>query len=198
MLGDTPAVARDLHGRSFWTSAGAAVETLYHDCAPAAARLAAARLRPQARTPYDQPCPLSASRTCRPAHRAARRPHGPTAMVSCRRPTAARRRADRAARRALPMLADPERLRTPSLHSRVTCTEGEGLELSERVVRVYGSLLHDAEGDPLRLRRVPGGVGRDQRGAVAARREAPAGDAAREPLAVAAGVRPWANAPMRA
>jgi hypothetical protein len=59
VLGDTNAVARDAYGRSYWTSAQAAIEGLYHDCEPAPAELAAARLRPQARTPHDEPCPLT-------------------------------------------------------------------------------------------------------------------------------------------
>ncbi|HTP19705.1 MAG TPA: alpha/beta hydrolase [Solirubrobacteraceae bacterium] len=58
VLGDTSAVARDAYGRSYWTSAQAAIEVMYHDCDPALAEVAAARLRPQARTPHDEPCPL--------------------------------------------------------------------------------------------------------------------------------------------
>jgi pimeloyl-ACP methyl ester carboxylesterase len=57
-LGDTGAVARDECGRSYWTSAESAIEILYQDCEPGLARAAAARLRPQARTPHDEPCPL--------------------------------------------------------------------------------------------------------------------------------------------
>jgi pimeloyl-ACP methyl ester carboxylesterase len=58
VLGDTRALARDEHGRSYWTSIEAASEILYHDCEPALARATAARLRHQARTPHNQPCPL--------------------------------------------------------------------------------------------------------------------------------------------
>jgi pimeloyl-ACP methyl ester carboxylesterase len=58
VLGDTSAVARDASGRSYWTSEAAAIEVLYQDGDPRRARLAAARLRPQARTPHDEPCPL--------------------------------------------------------------------------------------------------------------------------------------------
>ncbi len=57
-LGDTRGVARDEYERSYWTSVESAIEILYHDCEPASARAAAARLRPQARTPHDEPCPL--------------------------------------------------------------------------------------------------------------------------------------------
>jgi pimeloyl-ACP methyl ester carboxylesterase len=59
VLGDTSAVARDASARSFWTSPDAAVEVLYHDCNPVIAGVAAARLRPQARAPHDEPCPLT-------------------------------------------------------------------------------------------------------------------------------------------
>jgi hypothetical protein len=59
VLGDTSAVARDGLGRTYWTSAKAAIEILYHDCPPALAEVAAERLRPQARTPHDEPCPLT-------------------------------------------------------------------------------------------------------------------------------------------
>jgi len=58
VLGDTHAVARDEQGKSYWTSIDAAVETLYHDCDPSLARATAARLRAQARTPHEEPCPL--------------------------------------------------------------------------------------------------------------------------------------------
>jgi pimeloyl-ACP methyl ester carboxylesterase len=51
-------IARDEHERSYWSPADAAIEVLYHDCEPAIARAAAARLRPQARTPQAQPSPL--------------------------------------------------------------------------------------------------------------------------------------------
>jgi len=59
VLGDTSAVARDEHGRSYWVSSDAAIDVLYHDCDPARAREAAARLRPQARTPHEETCPLA-------------------------------------------------------------------------------------------------------------------------------------------
>jgi pimeloyl-ACP methyl ester carboxylesterase len=58
VLGDTRSVARDEQGRSYWTSSEAAIEILYHDCEPSLARATAARLRPQARTPHEEPCPL--------------------------------------------------------------------------------------------------------------------------------------------
>ena len=60
VLGDTSAVARDASGRSYWTSRAAAIDVLYHDCDSALAEIAAARLRPQARAPHDEPCPLRA------------------------------------------------------------------------------------------------------------------------------------------
>ena len=109
VLGDTRAVARDASGRSFWTSAEAAIATLYHDCEPAVARTAAARLRPQARTPHEQRCPLEAlPGRADQLHRDARRPNDPAPMVTRRRPAAARRRAHRAPRRTL---ADARRSR---------------------------------------------------------------------------------------
>ncbi|MFZ0091670.1 MAG: alpha/beta hydrolase [Solirubrobacteraceae bacterium] len=58
VLGDTRAVARDDQGRTYWTSVDAAIDVLYHDCKPAVARVAATRLRHQARTPHEEPCPL--------------------------------------------------------------------------------------------------------------------------------------------
>jgi hypothetical protein len=58
-LGDTRAVARDEHGRSYWTSIEAAINTLYQDCDPQKARETAGRLRPQARKPHDERCPLT-------------------------------------------------------------------------------------------------------------------------------------------
>lgn len=58
VLGDTRAVALDEQGRTYWTSSEAAIEVLYHDCEPTQARAFAARLRPQARTPHEEPCPL--------------------------------------------------------------------------------------------------------------------------------------------
>jgi pimeloyl-ACP methyl ester carboxylesterase len=59
VLGDTRAVARDESGRSYWTSIEAAVDVLYHDCDPGQAREFAGRLRPQAPTPHEEPCPLT-------------------------------------------------------------------------------------------------------------------------------------------
>jgi pimeloyl-ACP methyl ester carboxylesterase len=59
ILGDTRAVARDEHGRSYWTSTEAAIDVLYHDCDQGEARGLAARLRPQARAPHDETCPLT-------------------------------------------------------------------------------------------------------------------------------------------
>ena len=128
VLGDTRAVARDLHGRSFWTSAEAAVETLYHDCEPAAARPAAARLRPQARTPHDQPCPLR------------RLPDVPTSYIVMRDDRMIRPQWSRAtARRRLgveavelpgghsPMLADPERLADALIALSSDLYGGEGI-----------------------------------------------------------------------
>ena len=60
MLGDTGGIARDELGRSYWTSPEAAIATLYHDCDHELAHEAASRLRPQARTPHEEPCPLAA------------------------------------------------------------------------------------------------------------------------------------------
>ena len=51
-------VARDAQGREVWVDADAAVRALYADCEPADAAAAVARLRPQARSPYAEPCPL--------------------------------------------------------------------------------------------------------------------------------------------
>jgi pimeloyl-ACP methyl ester carboxylesterase len=59
VLGDTRAVARDECGRSYWTSIDAAIDVLYHDCDAGQAREIAGRLRPQARTPHDEPCPMT-------------------------------------------------------------------------------------------------------------------------------------------
>jgi hypothetical protein len=53
-------LARDEAGRSYWPDAGAASETLFHDCAPADAARAAGRLRPQGRPPNVEPFPLGA------------------------------------------------------------------------------------------------------------------------------------------
>jgi pimeloyl-ACP methyl ester carboxylesterase len=58
VLGETSAVARDEQGRTYWSSAEAAIEILYQDCEPALAGQAAARLRPQSRAPHQEPCPL--------------------------------------------------------------------------------------------------------------------------------------------
>ena len=104
-------VARDASGRSYWTSTDAAIKILYHDCDPARARLAAARLRPQARTPHDEPCPLT------------RFPDVPTSYIVMNDDRMIRPEWSRtAARRQLgveplelpgghsPMLADPARL----------------------------------------------------------------------------------------
>lgn len=59
VLGDTRAIALDENARSYWTSSDAAIDVLYHDCDPTEAREAAGRLRPQARTPHEEPCPLT-------------------------------------------------------------------------------------------------------------------------------------------
>lgn len=111
VLGDTSAVARDTYGRSYWTSAQAAIEVLYHDCPPAVAEVEAARLRPQARTPHDEACPLT------------RFPDVPTSYVVMQSDRMIRPEWSRAAARARlgvepvelpgghsPMLAGPERL----------------------------------------------------------------------------------------
>jgi pimeloyl-ACP methyl ester carboxylesterase len=60
VLGDTSALARDSSGRSYWTSRDAAIGILYHDCKPALAGAAAGKLRPQARAPHAEACPLEA------------------------------------------------------------------------------------------------------------------------------------------
>jgi pimeloyl-ACP methyl ester carboxylesterase len=65
-LGAVNGLARDDQNRSYWTSAAAAIEVLYHDCAPAIARAAAARLRPQARTRSRSAARWSGSRTSPP------------------------------------------------------------------------------------------------------------------------------------
>lgn len=109
--GDTSAVARDTPGRSYWTSARAAIEVLYHDCPPAEAEGAAARLRPQARTPHDERCGLT------------RLPDVPTSYVVMQCDRMVRPEWSRTAARTRlgvepvelpgghsPMLADPERL----------------------------------------------------------------------------------------
>jgi Alpha/beta hydrolase family len=59
VLGDTGAVARDQLGRSYWTSTEAAIDILYPDCDAGLARKIAGRLRPQARTPHEEPCPIT-------------------------------------------------------------------------------------------------------------------------------------------
>jgi pimeloyl-ACP methyl ester carboxylesterase len=59
VLGDTrAAMEEDERGRARWSSPEGAIEILYHDCDPAQARAAAARLRWQARTPHEEVCPL--------------------------------------------------------------------------------------------------------------------------------------------
>lgn len=111
VLGDTRAVARDGQGRSYWTSTEAAVEILYHDCDPDQARAVAARLRSQARTPHEEPCPLT------------RFPDVPTTYIVMQEDRMIRPEWSRTAARARlgvepvelpgghsPMLADPERL----------------------------------------------------------------------------------------
>lgn len=110
-LGDTRATARDEHGRSYWTSAEAAIEVLYHDCDPAQARTMAARLRPQAAAPHQEVCPL------------ARFPDLPISYLLMREDRMVRPQWSRAAARSRlgvepeelpgghsPMLAQPERL----------------------------------------------------------------------------------------
>src|SRR5262249_53581133 len=47
-------------GTSAWTDAAEAAEIFYHDCAIDVARRAFARLRRQAQTPRNEPCPLRA------------------------------------------------------------------------------------------------------------------------------------------
>jgi pimeloyl-ACP methyl ester carboxylesterase len=57
--GDTGAhVEEDADRRSWWTSYEGASEILYHDVQPPRARAAFERLRPQARAPFAQACPL--------------------------------------------------------------------------------------------------------------------------------------------
>jgi len=60
--GFAAAVVRDDQQRSYWPvgSEPAAIHDLYHDCAPADAAAAVARLRPQGRPPNTEPCPLEA------------------------------------------------------------------------------------------------------------------------------------------
>jgi pimeloyl-ACP methyl ester carboxylesterase len=100
VLGDTSALARDASGRTYWTSLDAAIGILYHDCDAGLAGAAAGKLRPQARTPHAEPCPLDVM------------PDVPTDYIVMRkdrmiRPEwsrgapAARSRTDRAGRRTL-------------------------------------------------------------------------------------------------
>ena len=113
VLGDTRAVARDERARTYWTSSDAAIDVLYHDCDPAQAREAAARLRPQARTPHEEPCPLT------------RLPQVPMSYILMRDDRMIRPEWSRTAARTWlgtepvelpgghsPMLAQPERLAT--------------------------------------------------------------------------------------
>lgn len=58
--GSMDALARDEAGRGFWQDPYAAADRLYHDCEPALAREAVSRLRPQSRTPNEEPFPLPA------------------------------------------------------------------------------------------------------------------------------------------
>jgi pimeloyl-ACP methyl ester carboxylesterase len=51
-------IARDELGRSYWRDEDAAAAALYGDCPRQLASWALARLRPQARTPGIEPCPL--------------------------------------------------------------------------------------------------------------------------------------------
>ena len=56
--GFSAAVVRDDQGRSFWPEREPAIHDLYHDCPRADAEAAFARLRPQARRPSTEACPL--------------------------------------------------------------------------------------------------------------------------------------------
>ena len=58
--GFSAAVVRDDRGRSFWPEREPAIHDLYHDCPRADAEAAFARLRPQARLPSIETCPLEA------------------------------------------------------------------------------------------------------------------------------------------
>ena len=58
-LATTEGIARDELGRSYWASTEAAIATLYHDCEADVAGAAVDRLRPQARTAQEEPCPLT-------------------------------------------------------------------------------------------------------------------------------------------
>ncbi len=53
-------IARDEQGRSYWRDEDAATDDLYGDCPRQLASWAVAHLRPQARLPSVEPCPLSA------------------------------------------------------------------------------------------------------------------------------------------
>jgi pimeloyl-ACP methyl ester carboxylesterase len=53
-------IGRDGLDRSYWADTAAAVAKLYPDCPADLARAAVARLRPQARRPNTEPCPLEA------------------------------------------------------------------------------------------------------------------------------------------
>ncbi len=50
----------DADGLSYWPDPEEAVRVLYHDCEPAVAREAVARLRHQSQAPSREPCPLAA------------------------------------------------------------------------------------------------------------------------------------------
>jgi pimeloyl-ACP methyl ester carboxylesterase len=52
-------VARDGQGRSYWVDEDAAADAFYGDCPRQLASWALARLRPQARLPSIEPCPLA-------------------------------------------------------------------------------------------------------------------------------------------
>jgi hypothetical protein len=54
------ATERDESSRSYWPDPAAAIDALFHDCAPQDAARAAARMRPQGRPPNVEPCPLAA------------------------------------------------------------------------------------------------------------------------------------------
>ena len=62
----------DADGLSYWPDPEEAVRVLYHDCEPAVAREAVARLRHQSQAPSREPCPLAAM------------PRLPTQYVVCR------------------------------------------------------------------------------------------------------------------
>ena len=52
-------IARDAEGRSYWQDVDAAADALYDACPRQLASWAVARLRPQARMPSVEPCPLA-------------------------------------------------------------------------------------------------------------------------------------------